>query len=193
MQKSIFLLLGCSLSLLSCSTEDSTTTLSTSESDISTEGTTLSTNSVTTMSDFLRFEVARRSKACREGLGICTMQDKRDAIEEEQRRKKELEDLAQNDVGLYQSNSIEAPIDPTDDFEGGIMDVIYDKADLLATGQLQLDIKLAQAPTSTPVPLKVEETLSITIDGIVFSLSAGDYNYNPSLGTYGGYTIIISN
>lgn len=192
MKKHFVLLLGCSLSLLSCSTEDSLLEFPTSESTVGSA--ILSTNSVTApMSDFLRFDFARRSKFCDSGLEICTMQDKRDSIEEKERRQKEIDDLAKKDVGLYQSYSIEAPIDPTDDFEGGIMDVIYDKALLLSTGQLQLDIKLSQAPTSTPVPLKVEETLSITIKSIVFYLPAGDYNYNPSLGTFGGYTVTISN
>lgn len=191
--KNVFLLLlGCSLSLLACSTEDSTN-LPTSESNSQENVTVLSTTSTSGgWDDFLRFDWARKSKKCKKGFGICTMQDKRDVIEEEKRRQ-ELEDLAQNDVGLYQSNSIVAPIDPIDDFEGGVMDVIYDKEELLTTGQLQLDIKLAQAPTSTPTTLMVEESLSVDIEGVTFTLPMGNYEYNSALGTYGGYTITISN
>ncbi len=59
--------------------------------------------------------------------------------------------------------------------------------------QLQLDIKLAQAPTSTPAPLMVEESLSVDIEGVTFTLPMGNYEYNSALGTYGGYTITISN
>lgn len=195
MKKSFFLMLGCSLALLSCSSEESSSNLLESNTNIQTNAiTSFSTTSTSwDWNDFLRFDVYRRSKMCKRGFGICTMQDKRDAIEEEAQRQRELEALEQQDLGIYHSYSIVAPIDPTDDFEGGVLDVVYDRNALLATGELQLDIHLAQAPTSTPEPLMVEETLSLNIDGQIFRLQAGNYDYISSMGAFGGYTITISN
>lgn len=121
------------------------------------------------------------------------MKDYEEAQEDKAQRDKELKDLEQKDYGIYSANSIEVPINPVDGLEKGVIDVYYNKNELLTTGQLNLDIKLAQAPTATPIPLKVEESLSVTIKGRIFTLPAGDYSYNPALGTYGGYTITISN
>lgn len=192
--KNVFLLLlGCSLSLLACSTEDSTD-LPTSESNSQENVTVLSTTSTNGFWDrFLRFNVARRSQWCESGLGVCTMKDYDEAQEDKAQRDKELEELGQQDYGIYSVNSIEVPIDPVEDLEKGVIDVYYDQSELLATGQLQLDIKLAQAPTSTPAPLMVEESLSVDIEGVTFTLPMGNYEYNSALGTYGGYTITISN
>lgn len=189
--KNLFLLmLGSTLVLLSCSTEDSSS--NNLESNVTIETNSKSSYSRASESNFLRFDVYRRSRMCRSGFGICTMKNKRDALEEEAQRRKELEELEQQDLGIYQSYSIVAPIDPTEDFEGGVLDVIYDLNALLEAGKLQLDIHLAEAPTSAPMPLIVEETLSLDIDGQIFTLQADNYEYISSMGVYGGYTITIS-
>lgn len=176
---------------ISCSTEENTD-MDMAKTSIQTGKENLKTTGIQGVffSDFLRFNVARRSRLCKEGWGVCTMQDKRDAIEEEKRRQ-EIEDEAKTDHGIYRSNSIVVPADPTDNIEDGILDVLFDRAQVLAQGKLDLDIKLAQAPTSSPVPLIVEEMVTVDISGQLFKLPAGNYQYNPALGTYGGYHITI--
>lgn len=178
--------------MLACSSEE-TNLVSSSESNSQENLTTMSTTGGGFWDRFLRFNWARRSQYCESGLGICTMKDYDEAQAEKAQREKELKDLEQKDYGIYSANSIEVPIDPVDDLEKGVVDVLYNKAELLATGQLILDFKLAQAPTSSPGPLVIEENLSVVIEGVTFTLPMKNYEYNPSLGAYGGYTITISN
>src|SRR5690554_4770489 len=47
-----------------------------------------------------RFDIARRSRFCRNGFGICTMKDVDDARAEEKRIQEELERLEERNLGL---------------------------------------------------------------------------------------------
>jgi len=181
------LLVFSAMLMLACSSEE------TSENSITENNSqeNLKASSIQEASFIIRFNLARVSRGCESGFGICSMKRKRE-IEEEKRRR-ELEETAQHDVGIYQANSILAPIIPNDDFQGGIMDVIYDENQLINSGTLELDIKLAQAPTTAPAALLVEESLFFDIDGKRFTLAAGNYQYNSRLGSNGGYTITINN
>lgn len=62
----------------------------------------------------MRFDFARRSKFCNSGLGICTMKDHREADEELKRLQESYDEY----MGIYNINSIVAPINPVDNFEG---------------------------------------------------------------------------
>lgn len=141
-----------------------------------------------------RFDIARRSRFCRNGFGICTMKDVDDARAEEKRIQEELERLEERNLGLHSVNSIVAPIDPVEDFHGGVMYVKYDLQDVMRDGYLQLNIALSAAPTSSPEPLVVEEDITTELDGIkdkFLVLEKGSYNYDAHIGEYGGYSIRI--
>lgn len=141
-----------------------------------------------------RFDIARRSRFCRSGFGICTMKDVDDARAEEKRIQEELERLAERNLGLHSVNSIVAPIDPVEDFHGGVMYVKYDLQDVMRDGYLQLNIALSAAPTSSPEPFVVEEDITTELDGIkdkFLVLEKGSYNYDAHIGQYGGYSIRI--
>lgn len=135
----------------------------------------------------MRFDFARRSKFCNSGLGICTMKDHREADEELKRLQESYDEY----MGIYNINSIVAPINPVDNFEGGTMYVVYDVNELKRNGYLKFEVKVQNRPTSTPQPLIIEDTLYINDSTDTYALKAGTYNFDYSLGNFGGYTFYI--
>lgn len=190
--KTIFSIFGMALlatGFVACSSDDSST-----ETNTQMENSMKITASDFDWSRLGRFDIARRSRFCRNGFGICTMKDVDDARAEEKRIQEELERLEERNLGLHSVNSIVAPIDPVEDFHGGVMYVKYDLQDVMRDGYLQLNIALSAAPTSSPEPLVVEEDITTELDGIkdkFLVLEKGSYNYDAHIGEYGGYSIRI--
>ncbi|PJR03017.1 hypothetical protein [Avrilella dinanensis] len=191
-KKVIFSIFGMALlvtGFVACSSDDSST-----ETNTQMENSMKITASDFDWSRLGRFDIYRRSRFCRKGFGICTMKDVDDARAEEKRIQEELERLEERNLGLHSVNSIVAPIDPVEDFHGGVMYVKYDLRDVMRDGYLQLNIALSEAPTSDPEPLVVEEDITTELDGIkdkFLVLEKGSYNYDTHIGEYGGYSIRI--